>query len=69
MTKSERKEIAEFIVSNPTLTYPKIANIKQLAASTITRIAAEFGICRPVGKKTPAIIAATLTTLPDTEAR
>jgi hypothetical protein len=65
MTKTERKEVAEFIVSHPDTTYPQIANLKQLAVSTITRIAAEFGVKRPVGKKTPAIIAATATTLPE----
>jgi hypothetical protein len=64
MTKTERRAIALFIVANPTLTYPTIANLKHLSYGTITRIAAEFSIRRPVGVKTENIIAATPTTLP-----
>ncbi len=56
MTKDERKQVASYIVAHPELTYPKVANIVGCNYSTITRIAAEFSITRPVGKRTAHVI-------------
>jgi hypothetical protein len=51
MTKSERKTVADYILAHPEYTYPAIARLTGLAYSTITRIAGEFEIRRPVGKR------------------
>jgi hypothetical protein len=52
MTKEERKAVADYIISHPEHTYSAISRITGLAYSTITRIAGEFEITRPTGKRT-----------------
>jgi hypothetical protein len=51
MQKADRSKVAEFIRTNPMLSYPEIANLLQLGYSTLTRIAAEFGVRRARGPK------------------
>jgi transposase len=64
MNKEERKKVADFIVAHEDLTYPQIANIIGCNYSTITRVAAEFDIRRPVGKRTAQVIQ-----IPESEVR
>jgi tellurite resistance protein len=51
MTKEERAQVAEFIRSNPALTYPKIAKLYSCHKATIFNIAAEFNVSRVRGPK------------------
>ena len=60
MQKSDRSKVADFIRNNPMMSYPEISNILAIGYSTVTRIAAEFGVTRARGPKDQITLPAAL---------
>jgi hypothetical protein len=60
MTREQRAELAAYIVANPLKTYQTIALEQEVHLSSIQRIASEFQISRPVGKKVSKVTKAAL---------
>jgi hypothetical protein len=63
MQKADRSIVAEFIRTNPMLSYPELANLLRVGYSTLTRIAAEFGVKRARGPKSQIYLPAILSEL------
>jgi hypothetical protein len=53
-TKKFRSELVAFVVANPKMTLPAIADLHGVSSSYISIVCKERGIARPSGKGSPA---------------
>jgi hypothetical protein len=62
MNREERAIIATYIQSHPLESYPAVSRAYRLSYSTVCRIAQEFQIVRPTGRKMPSPTATPMAT-------